>query len=51
MNARCTICLQQNPYTSPGGNVKLRTVNGQDILVCRKHDPERKKHEPNSGKN
>lgn len=52
MNLRCTICLEHNPYTRPGSNVKLRTVDGKDILVCRQHDPKRKKvYERKSGNN
>lgn len=52
MNARCTICLEHNPFTYPNDNLKLRTVNGRDILVCKQHDPKRKEeYERKSGKN
>lgn len=39
MNARCTICSERSPYARPISNVILVTINGIDVLVCRKHTP------------
>lgn len=50
MNARCTLCLEQSIYTRPIGNVRLATINGRDVLVCREHMPRKRMENKNERK-
>jgi hypothetical protein len=42
MNVRCTLCLATNPYTKAHSDVRLVTINGRDVLICRDCSTRRK---------
>lgn len=47
LSVRCTICLENNPHTRPIANVRLATIDGRDVFVCREHMPRKPQMENN----
>lgn len=40
--ARCQVCLDRDGWAARTDNLMLATIDGKEILVCRKDNPNRK---------